>query len=104
MVLGFSVWQGSQRSASAHSEAHRLVEAGAILVDVRTTQEFAAGHIPGAIHIPVHEIERRSNELGAKDKPIVVYCRSGNRSASATRMLKARGFTQIYDLGAMDRW
>lgn len=74
------------------------------MVDVRTTQEFAAGHIPGAIHIPVHEIERRSNELGAKDKPIVVYCRSGNRSASATRMLKARGFTQIYDLGAMDRW
>ena len=90
MVLGVSVWQGSQRSAS--TEAHRLVEAGAILWTSHNAGVRSGPH-PGAIHIPVHEIRRRSNELGAKDKPIVVYCRSGNRSASATRMLKARGFT-----------
>ena len=56
-------------------EARRLVESGARLVDVRTPGEFAAGHLPGAINIPVQDLERRLHELGPKQAPIVVYCR-----------------------------
>lgn len=86
------------------SEARRLVEAGATLVDVRTPEEFAAGHIPGALNIPVDEVERRIAEFGPRDEPVVLYCRSGNRSAHAARMLEASGYGEVYDLGAMSKW
>ena len=86
------------------SDARRLVEAGARLVDVRTTEEFAAGHIPGAVNIPVQELDRRIGELEPKDAPVVVYCRSGNRSGRATRVLKGAGYPKVHDLGAMSRW
>ena len=84
--------------------SRRLVEAGARLVDVRTPQEFANGHIPGAVNMPVQDLERRMGELTGKDRPIVLYCRSGARSSSAARMLKSAGYTEVHDLGAMSRW
>jgi rhodanese-related sulfurtransferase len=86
------------------SEAHRLVEAGARLVDVRTPQEFATGHLPGAVNVPVQDLERRMAELEGKERPIVLYCRSGNRSASAARMLVSAGYAEVHDLGPMSRW
>lgn len=86
------------------SDARRLVEAGARLVDVRTPEEFAAGHIPGAVNIPVQELDRRIGELEPKERTVVVYCRSGNRSGSAARMLKSAGYAEVHDLGAMSRW
>lgn len=86
------------------SEARRLVEAGAQLVDVRTPAEFADGHLDGAVNIPVQELERRMAELGPKDRPVVVYCRSGNRSGRAANMLKTAGYPKVHDLGAMSRW
>jgi rhodanese-related sulfurtransferase len=85
-------------------DARRLVAEGALLVDVRTGTEFAAGHIEGAINIPVQQLDRRLDELGAKDRPLVLYCRSGQRSARAARMLGAAGFTAVHDLGPMTRW
>ena len=86
------------------SEARRLVENGALLLDVRTSQEFAAGHIPNAVNIPVQELDRRMGELGPKDRPVVIYCRSGRRSSHAATMLKKAGYTAVHDLGAMTRW
>lgn len=86
------------------SEARRLVEGGARLIDVRTRDEFAAGHIAGAVNIPVQELDRRMGELEPKDVPVVVYCRSGNRSGRATRVLKSAGYARVHDLGAMSRW
>ena len=86
------------------AEAHQMVEAGARLVDVRTVEEFAAGHIEGALNIPVQELPARMNELDRKDEPIVVYCRSGARSASAKRTLESAGYTRVFDLGPMSRW
>ena len=86
------------------AEARRLVEAGALLVDVRTTEEFAVGHIAGALNIPVQGLEKRMRELDPKDRPIVLYCRSGNRSARALRLLQEAGFSHVYDLGAQSRW
>jgi len=97
--------RGSASHARVSSaEAHRLVGSGARLVDVRASFEFAAGHIPGAINLPVQQVRERQQELGPKDKPIVVYCRSGHRSQVAYDELKSAGFTQLYDLGPMTAW
>ncbi len=84
--------------------AHRLVEAGATLLDVRLPEEYQESHIKGAINIPVHELDKRMSELGARDKPIVVYCHSGGRSAKAAALLKSASFTTVFDLGPMDAW
>lgn len=85
-------------------EAHRQVEAGALLVDVRTPEEFAEGHLPGARNIPVDDLAQRLEELGPLDTPVVVYCRSGGRSTRAERLLKERGFQQVLNLGPMSTW
>jgi rhodanese-related sulfurtransferase len=92
------------RSSGADAEARQLVANGARLVDVRTPQEFASAHLPGAVNIPVQELDRRMAELGPKDEPIVLYCRSGSRSAYAARMLHGAGYSAVYDLGAMNAW
>jgi rhodanese-related sulfurtransferase len=84
--------------------ARALVDAGARLVDVRSPGEFASGHLPGALNIPVGELASRTNEVGAKDRPVVVYCRSGVRSASAAGLLKGARFTAVHDLGPVSRW
>jgi phage shock protein E len=86
------------------ADAHRLVESGARLVDVRTREEFEAGHLLGAVNIPVQELDRRMVELEPKGNPVVLYCRSGNRSGRAARMLKSAGYSAVHDLGAMSRW
>lgn len=74
-----------------------------LLIDVRTPQEFASGHIQGAINIPVEEIGQRLSEV-PQDKPIVLYCRSGNRSNQASGILVNAGYTGIYDLGGIIDW
>jgi rhodanese-related sulfurtransferase len=56
------------------------------------------------VNIPVQELDGRMSELEPKDRPIVVYCRSGNRSGRAARMLKEAGYVSVHDLGAMTRW
>lgn len=86
------------------AEARRLVKEGALLLDVRTPEEFAAGHLPDALNIPVQELEQRIAELGPKQKSVVVYCRSGNRSGRAARLLKREGYPAVRDLGGMSRW
>ena len=102
LVVGcFMFMKGGDVSSA---EARQLVQAGARLVDVRTPGEFSAGHIPGAINIPVQQLETRMSELQPKDAAVVVYCRSGHRSGNATRMLKSAGFTAVRDLGSMSRW
>ena len=85
-------------------QARQLVDAGARLVDVRTPTEFAAGHIPGAVNIPLQQLEGRLEELQPKDQTLVLYCRSGNRSSTAARVLKGAGFSAVHDLGPMSRW
>ncbi|NDJ51555.1 MAG: rhodanese-like domain-containing protein [Chloroflexi bacterium] len=73
-----------------------------ILVDVRTPEEVADGYIDGAINIPVDELEARLSEL-PDDAPVVVYCRSGNRSARAANILASNGY-EAYDLGGIITW
>ena len=85
-------------------DAHRLVKEGAKLIDVRSPGEFSSGHLPGAVNIPLHEVGAKASKLGAKDKPVVLYCASGARSAVARSVLKGRGHTQVHNLGPMSRW
>ena len=88
----------------APERAREMVKAGAKLVDVRSKGEHAGGHIAGSLNIPVDQLAARLEELEPKDQPIVVYCASGMRSAGAARLLRARGFSVVVDLGGMSRW
>lgn len=74
----------------------------ATLVDVREAYEFKAGHAPGAIHIPLNEIFQRLQEFQAMSAPIVVYCRSGNRSEHARLVLQAKGLKSVFNGGGLD--
>jgi phage shock protein E len=84
--------------------AQRLAEAGALVVDVRTPAEFAAGHVPGARNVPFDEIARRSAEIGPPSTPVVVYCKSGQRSAVARQELRRLGFEKVWDVQRYDAW
>jgi rhodanese-related sulfurtransferase len=83
------------------AQARQLVQAGARLIDVRTPSEFATGHIPGAVNIPLQQLSSRLTELQPKEMPVVFCCRSGNRSGSATRMVKKASFVAVHHLGPM---
>ena len=81
-------------------EATRLINQDALVLDVREDKEFAAGHIPKARHIPLSALPQRMKELEKfKNKPIVVNCRSGQRSARACGILKKQGFENVVNLG-----
>ena len=83
-------------------EAIRLLnESGAVLLDVREDDEWSAGHAPGAIHVPLGNLDPRSFDTGV---PVVAVCRSGKRSATAASQLAAAGVT-VYNLtGGMKAW
>ena len=80
-------------------------ESGYIILDVRTLEEFAERHIPGAINIPNETISTEEiPELPNKDQLILVYCRSGNRSKQASEKLVALGYTNIVEFGGINDW
>ena len=80
-------------------------ENGYIILDVRTPEEFAERHIPGAINIPNETIGTTGiPELPDKDQLILVYCRSGNRSKQASEKLAALGYTNIVEFGGINDW
>ena len=84
----------------------RLGEADLVVLDVRTPEEFAAGHVPGAVNVPYDQVEARLAELaGAKDKDVVLYCRSGRRVQVAAGVLAQAGFTRLSHLeGDFPAW
>lgn len=87
-------------------KATRLYNDDALVLDVREDKEYAAGHIPRAKHIPLGQLAGRMEELDKfKGKPILVTCRSGNRSAHACRILKKAGFETVYNqAGGIIAW
>lgn len=88
------------------AEAKKMMEAGGVtVVDVRTPEEFAEGHVPGAINIPNEIITTEAAKvLTDKDATLLIYCRSGNRSDQAARVLQGLGYTRIYDFGGIMNW
>ena len=88
-------------------EAKKLMdtEKDYIILDVRTQEEFDEKHIPGAVLIPHTEIEAQAAEkLPNKDQLILVYCRSGNRSKTASEALEKLGYTRIREFGGINTW
>jgi len=77
-----------------------------LVLDVREADEYKAGHIQGAVHVPVAELDARVSELEAwRDQPLLIYCRAGQRSAQAAAVLKRQGFSQLHKLdGGMMAW
>jgi rhodanese-related sulfurtransferase len=75
----------------SREEAKTLIEGGAQLVDVRADHEWEAGHIAGAKHLPLAELAERASEID-RERPVVLYCRGGNRSTMATAALADAGF------------
>lgn len=78
------------------------LQKGAQLIDVRTREEFEAGNIESSILLPLQDIERGILPDVQKDSMLYIYCRSGNRSAQAKKLLEKAGYTQVIDLGAMN--
>jgi rhodanese-related sulfurtransferase len=75
----------------SREEARKLVEGGAQLIDVRADHEWAAGRIPGATHLPLDQLAERADEVD-RERPVVLYCRGGNRSTMAAAALAAAGY------------
>jgi phage shock protein E len=88
-------------------EARDMVhDSGVLLLDVRTPSEYAMGHIKGAKLIPVDELADRAGEIAdCKERPVLVYCHSGNRSATAAMILKNKEFSMVRNLrGGITAW
>ena len=85
-------------------EARSRQQAGAQIVDVREPDEWRAGHIPGAVHLPLASLQARMRDLDPR-RELIVVCRSGNRSAMAVSLLQSAGFTEAANLdGGMIAW
>ncbi|MEO5643633.1 MAG: rhodanese-like domain-containing protein [Bacteroidia bacterium] len=76
----------------------QLMKNGAIIIDVRTRAEFQDGHIRGSVNIPLQGLESNLSKI-KKDKPVIICCASGMRSASAKSILKSKGFSEVYNGG-----
>lgn len=75
---------------------------GALLVDVRSPEEFQDKHVDGAVNVPLEQVG--THDFGGKDKAIVLYCRAGHRSEKAAEQLSSQGYTNVHLLGAMSAW
>ncbi len=99
------LFSGSQLNAVSPSDAHKKLakKPKPFLLDVRQPEEFRSGHIPGAKLSPLGELHTRLKEL-PKNQEIIVVCRSGNRSLSATRQLAGAGYNVVNLRGGMTAW
>jgi rhodanese-related sulfurtransferase len=86
------------------AKARGMVKAGAVLLDVRTREEFARGHLDAAKNIPVQELQQRVAEVGPATTSVVVHCHAGQRSRMATQILRAAGFQDVLDIGTMQAY
>lgn len=95
MYLFIKIKAGSRRKT-----IKAAIDAGALVLDVRSPVEFAGGHYRSALNVPVDKLRAKLRSLGARDRTIVLYCASGSRSASAAGILQAEGFTSVINAGA----
>ncbi|QCU90377.1 rhodanese-like domain-containing protein [Thiomicrorhabdus sediminis] len=86
-------------------DAKRLIkEKNAQLVDVRTPEEYSESKLPGAMNIPLQDIDRLAESMLKKDVPVIVFCRSGQRSHMAMQILLSQQFNEVYNLGSFMAW
>ncbi len=117
IVIALVVWYSlSHQEASSATHATRVSQSltpqeyqaayatrDHLLIDVRTPEEFASEHIPGAVNIALQTLPQQMATL-PKEQPIVLYCRSGARSREAANILSQGGFDDIYNLGGIIEW
>lgn len=97
--------QAAYQTISPEDAKAMIGAEGTVLLDVRTQEEYGEAHIDGAQLIPYDAIEQNADELPAdKDASIIVYCRSGRRSAIAAETLIGMGYANVYDLGGIQDW
>lgn len=85
----------NQETASGTQNTETVAEQNFVYVDVRTDEEWSEGHVDGAIHVTLADVEAGKTKMLPKDKELRVYCRSGRRSAQAIEALKKQGFTNL---------
>ncbi len=86
------------------AEFEREKENGAVLLDVRTVDEYRKGHVPGSMNIPLQELGRVQSRVKDKDVPLYVHCLSGGRSAQAAEALRAMGYTRVFNIGGIQSY
>ena len=102
-VMAFSMACHSEPNDTISPEVLSAITHQALIVDVRTSEEFADGHYPGAINIPHETIMEGLNQLGVTaDTSVILYCRSGNRSGQAEQVLREKGFTEARNAGGLE--
>jgi len=101
VLFGAKMIISNRRFAAVKDEIQQAVDGGARLVDVRTPGEFGGGHLPGAVNVPLDQLEGSLKKVGSKDRPVVVYCASGARSHAAQGVLHRKGYEKVYDLGGI---
>jgi phage shock protein E len=88
---------------AAASQAWPMIEAGALVIDVRSEEEFAVGHLEGAINIQWHDSEAIARAIGVnKQRQVVMYCRSGNRAGKSITKMQALGYDNIYNATGLE--
>jgi rhodanese-related sulfurtransferase len=107
-ISGAGIGIASEVTGIGHAALLQQLQSGdkPLVIDVRTPQEYSAGHVPSAINIPHTEIAARLGEISQhKDQPVVIYCKSGRRAAIAATALQQAGFTRLLHLeGDMAAW
>jgi rhodanese-related sulfurtransferase len=98
LVGAYIAWR-AYSSFSARRQIPSLLAQGAQVVDVRGPGEYAGGHAPGSLNIPLPELDQRAGELDPK-RWVIVCCASGTRSAMARRRLRSRGFDRVLNAGS----
>lgn len=77
---------------------------GAVLLDVRSPDEYMTGHIPGSVNVPVSRIHEAEKLIRSKDTMVCVYCQSGFRAANAVTALRGKGYTNVKNIGGMKKY
>jgi phage shock protein E len=104
LVLLVVILPKLQQTSLSSEELRALLERGAVVIDVRSPEEFAGGSAPGAVNLPLGRIEVGIGPL-APDRavPLILFCASGARSASAARQLRGLGYDEVINLGGLGR-
>ena len=104
LTMTTSVLAGTSVAPADVAQQIKDPKTAPFVLDVRTPEEFAEGHVPGAKNIPVADVGERAAEV-PKDRPVVVYCRSGARVKRANAILRERGYTNLIEMeGSMLAW
>lgn len=103
LVTGYLLYTASGVDINDELKEARKVD-GAVIIDVRSPEEYAQGHIPGAINIPVEEIEAVTSKVPDKSTALYTYCLRGSRSRNAVKALKSMGYTQVISMGGINKY